>query len=498
MHAQAEAPRAYSVQAQPFKKPSRISRRGLRHTITPPKPLPLKRKSRILLADEGYAVTTHWQKPLIEDTLPWDGNINGITLNDGKYTLRLKAGAEEKTVEVVIDRTAPTFDFFIDNQLVRGANGKLIGSVTPEFRLSLKDTLAGFANKNDVELTMPRRRDGVTPTVSQDTVEFQSETTNASYKYSTPLRQQQLLLPGDQWVDIKVRDAAGNEVKRRVSFAVGARNLYSGGGSTGAYQLMQAAGTETREYRLPAKFNGYTVERIPAEVFAPSDPELPQRPNYYVYLLRASAVAGPVTIVFFDDEISDAIQFFKTRSRKFKTEFGDIILPDSIIKHASNKHHEVSPTKMADAVSCLVESTRRGGQFEFWNDPTPTAGISESHLLIVKFGSTIYKMPIERLSPPQPGSEFLSVKTMFGYRHKPRGVGPLPNIRDQWSGAAIDVARFKRKEFPKAPWQLDNPNPEYPKHLAGEIDDDQIKPYKVIFEVRADADPTRAILKKQK
>lgn len=37
----------------------------------------------------------------------WDGRVNGIILPDGKYTLRLKTGAEEKTVDVIIDTIAP-------------------------------------------------------------------------------------------------------------------------------------------------------------------------------------------------------------------------------------------------------------------------------------------------------------------------------------------------------------------------------------------------------
>lgn len=41
-------------------------------------------------------------------TFAWNGAINGIILPDGRYTLRLKAGAEEKTADVVIDKVAPT------------------------------------------------------------------------------------------------------------------------------------------------------------------------------------------------------------------------------------------------------------------------------------------------------------------------------------------------------------------------------------------------------
>ena len=425
-------------------------------------------------------------------TLAWDGKVNGIILPDGKYTLRLKTGAEEKTAEVVIDRIAPTFEFFIDNQLVRGSNGKLIGAVAPEFKLDLKDTLAGFADKEHVELAMPRRRDGITPTVFQDSVTFQQNGTNASYKYSVPLKLQHLLLPGDQWVDVKVRDAAGNEAKRRVSFAVGARDLFSGIGGPSAYQLMQTTDAGTRPYPLPAKYNGYAVERIPAPTFAPPKPGQPLRPNYFVYLVRANAIAGAVTIVFFDDEIKDAIEFFKTKSYIVHTEFGDINLPLSVLHKAESKHPEVKENYMADALRCIREPTRFNGQFELWQDPTPIASISASFLLVCKIDNTVFRMPISK----ELGADFFSVKTMYGYRHKPRGALPLPTLKSQWSGVAIDVARFMRKEFIRTKWQLDNPSPEFPKHLIGEITDDTIKPYRVIHEVRADANPEREIIRK--
>ena len=48
-------------------------------------------------------------------TINWDGEVNGVTLPDGKYPLRLKAGGQEKMAEVIIDTTPPKIsDAYLD------------------------------------------------------------------------------------------------------------------------------------------------------------------------------------------------------------------------------------------------------------------------------------------------------------------------------------------------------------------------------------------------
>lgn len=108
-------------------------------------------------------------------TFPWDGAVNGTTLPDGKYTLRLTAGTEVKTAEVSIDTQAPEIKALtylaVDNnaamevsanildKVADGASGIDEASITVSLQennvafgtRNFESTLGSFSQKLDVE-----------------------------------------------------------------------------------------------------------------------------------------------------------------------------------------------------------------------------------------------------------------------------------------------------------------------------------------------------------
>ena len=134
----------------------------------------------------------------------WNGKVNGITLPDGKYTLRLKAGAEEKTVEVILDTQAPAVSqasFTADTRTIEPYDFLLEGAVVDTGLAGLKEESASFSVT------------GISSS-SADALTFDPET--GLFQHTLTFNMQTLT---DEKVEVvfSVDDKAGNNLKHKIS-----------------------------------------------------------------------------------------------------------------------------------------------------------------------------------------------------------------------------------------------------------------------------------------
>ncbi|RYD95588.1 MAG: hypothetical protein EOP50_07775, partial [Sphingobacteriales bacterium] len=247
---------------------------------------------------------------------------------------------------------------------------------------------------------------------------------------------------------------------------------------------------EPKTYPLPEKYNrpGYTVRKVPYQDFVKKVPGNAPAPNYYMYLVRASAVAGPIIIVFFDQELNDLKEFVIRGYNVIRTEFGDIHIPDERISHS---HPEVTYDIVHEGISALNLTTQYKGKYEFWRNPEPKGNLLVEQMIVYKPTQTqIFRLIITQNTNKKIFGGNIYFTTGFG-----SGVynQVWPDLTTQWSGVVQQVATFKKKDNPEGLWMV-GAKGRYSKHLNGVIDDDGYKNYDVIYESHAKARTDRKIV----
>ncbi len=184
-------------------------------------------------------------------SFPWDGKVNGITLPDGKYTLRLKAGTEEKTVEVIIDRVKPVLR---DVRVLKIAQTSVGEPLTYWFGADLPDVpenTNGSAIDDDATTL-----DGANVAWTRQQGRTNLDDRVTYVEVTLP----QTFIENLRYTLI-VRDKAGNQAKVKANMSLGAN--YSGevvttSGScptAGHYQLMATGKPQTLPDLLQASLN---------------------------------------------------------------------------------------------------------------------------------------------------------------------------------------------------------------------------------------------------
>lgn len=463
----------------------------------------------------------------------WDGKLNGVILPDGKYTLRLKAGAQEKTADVAIDTTPPIFTLKINDVEFPD----IVDDQLPEIKIILTEDLSGYDGPKSLkDILFSRRKDGRTPKISRDAVKASSN--NTVLTYNIPQTDDSILYAGDQSIEVEVVDKAGNVARKQRAFAVGAHTLWAGlpGWNTTAtaYKLLQTVENEPpRIKELRADPNYRITVMDPDPVFGGEIPqheanpiaEEGESPRIFAdprkipllgLFFAVNKVTGDSVYVHYNEEfqtLSAAIRRGKPRTFRIGTQvnplgdfvvIGDVEINNETYDHIGPErgHTEIGPNSLAWGLALLQASQFRSSELELWRPLGQDGNASnEKYYLVFKYKGNLYNFILK--SDRKSGPYF--VRTAFGAARDPGDTKWRPLVY-QWSYVAQKVAEFyagtpaNLKKYltttkkVSVNFDVTSKKPEFPHWALGNISDDQVKPYSVNMPShQADADVRRQI-----
>lgn len=149
----------------------------------------------------------------------WNGKVNGIILDDGKYTLRLTAGSEVKTADVIIDTQAPEISNIVVSEGTEPNSYIITASISDKglSGLSDEDPTVSIEGGNASNASIAFSRNSGTLTYQAAIVPTPS-TASGVYRIK-----QTDNLDGTMYVVVSARDRAGTNSRVRQLLATQVR-----------------------------------------------------------------------------------------------------------------------------------------------------------------------------------------------------------------------------------------------------------------------------------
>jgi len=419
--------------------------------------------------------------------LHWDGKLkNGTQLPEDKYQLQLEddgqgSGGTPVQGDITIDNTPPDMEISVDG---KGEN-QVADSIIPTFKLKLTDNLSKFDGRQNVaKWTFSTRTDGVSVQYDDKNGTYDSEKDELTYP--VPFDENRVLYPGDQWIEVTIKDRAGNKTTKRFAFAVGDHDdpRYSGV-SVGDVGYRQSRFTNPDSDPTPPKFvpspgiqdpSQIKTYPLPKEFDKPGSQKIRIKgvsfyrhfrpsgvtPNYYMWAVRGAAVGAAVTLVFFDEDLKDQL-FLAIHNRNsfvIRTEHaGAIALTDETWKSIGRNAKRIAPTP--DELASIVKQVNGSlDSFELWSSgqavSVPLFGARFPKFLIVKVKDVLVCI---HLLPDQ-----------FGFERINSVIVPAGDMTYQWSYVVKQIAVFEPGDNPRRIWEAKGLGL-YPYWKAGTIPD---------------------------